>query len=80
MITWTDPQGKSVTNRDGYFTNNGPEVIQLSIANISESDNGTWRCTMEVPSSETHDCNTDQERPSRRKDSEVQLIVVSKFS
>lgn len=63
-----------------YSMNNGPEKVQLSIANVSESDNGTWRCTMEVSSSRAYDCNPDQEKPFRRKDSEIQLIVVSKFA
>ena len=79
VITWTNPQGRSITNSDRYSMNNGPEVVQLSIANVSKNDHGTWSCTMEVSSSEAHDCHPDQERPSRRKDYEVLLIVVSKF-
>ena len=46
-ITWTYPNGTSVKNNGRYFLKNKPD-IELTIANMSSSDNGTWRCTILV--------------------------------
>ena len=55
-ITWTDPRGNPVTINDAYSQDDGPEVVQLNITSVKKSDNGTWRCSMEVLSSRTYDC------------------------
>lgn len=53
-ITWTNPQGKSVTSGDTYTLDNGPEVVQLNITNTSRSDCGKWACTVKVEDTCVH--------------------------
>ncbi len=45
-ISWTDPRGKEVTNSERYTLDDGPNVIQLNISNVTESDNGMWKCLL----------------------------------
>ena len=47
-VSWTDPQNKQVANGSRYVMENGPEVVRLNIVKASESDNGTWSCTVNV--------------------------------
>ena len=48
-IRWINPKGDSVhmmgnDDGDNYSQINGPEVVQLNIANISKTDSGAWTC------------------------------------
>ena len=50
VITWRDPQNKQVSDSDQYLVDVGPSVVQLNITKASKSDNGTWKCTVNVTS------------------------------
>ena len=68
IITWTDPQGKVVSNDDGMTMENGPEVVHLSITRASLNNNGTWKCSIHQKSDSADG-----------KKNEITLIVVGKF-
>ena len=70
-ITWTDPQWKPVKASNLIILDDGPMVVRLNISNASNSDNGTWTCTVE------QDCEAITHIGSRSFSTE--LIVVGKF-
>lgn len=45
-VTWSNPKGEKVPNSERYMMADGPEVVQLNIRNVTESDSGTWKCSM----------------------------------
>ena len=47
-MTWTNPQGERVLNSERYTMDDGPEVVQLNISNVTKNDNGMWRCSMQM--------------------------------
>ena len=82
VVTWTTPQGVTFNkSNERYKVNSRPEKVQLSISDVSESDNGTWTVTLEVLSTETFKNCSDQNSSSRKKEFLIlQLIVVGKSS
>ena len=81
VVTWTTPQAVTLKNSNGRYTmSSGPEKVQLSISGVSEKDNGTWRVTVEVLSTETFKNCSDQNSSSRRKEFHIQVIVLGKSS
>ena len=56
-ITWSNPQGILVTSSKKYTLDNGPEVVQLNISSVSESDSGTWKCSIKVQDSDIYNQN-----------------------
>lgn len=47
-VTWTNPQGEQVLNSERCTMDDGPEVVQLNISNVTKNDNGMWRCSMQM--------------------------------
>ena len=43
-ISWTDPHGNVIHNSDWYIQDNGPEIVRLNVTNVTNNDNGTWKC------------------------------------
>ena len=50
VITWTAPDGTTVMNNARYDLENGPGVVRLNFTCTILSDNGVWRCEVEVMS------------------------------
>lgn len=48
-IFWIDPNGNEVVDKENYFQDDGPGVVQLHIKRASRKDRGQWTCKMEVP-------------------------------
>ena len=81
-ISWTrQPDRQENLNDERYFRTDGPEIVGMNITSVGMSDNGTWTCTVDVMSSEKYveGCSPNQENPSRRKEYDILLIVVSKL-
>lgn len=83
-VSWTDPQNKQVANSSRYVMDNGPGIVQLNITEASESDSGTWRCTVNVNSSyDSFDPMTGRVSTgniySDKKEVEVQLTVIGEY-
>ena len=81
-ISWTVSSRKGEDVSDNrYSKSDGPDVVSLNITSVNKHDNGTWRCTVELVSSETYTENfsPNQEMPIRRKEHVIELIVVSKL-
>ena len=85
-ITWMDPQWKPVKASNLIILDDGPMVVRLNISNASNSDNGTWTCTVDVNAECVHkvvdgklkqDCEAITHIGSRSFSTE--LIVVGKF-
>lgn len=47
-VTWSNPRGERVLNSEKYSMDDGPEVVQLNISNVTESDGGTWKCSLQI--------------------------------
>ena len=51
-ITWTAPDGTTITNSSRYDFEDGPNFVRLNFTNASISDNGVWRCEVVVMSAQ----------------------------
>lgn len=47
-VTWSNPSEERVLNSGRYTMDDGPEVVQLNISDVTKSDSGTWRCSMQM--------------------------------
>ena len=78
-VTWTRPDGITVTDSgEEYSVISGPEKVGLSIMNVRKTDNGTWRCTVDVSSDEGYENCHDPTKLIRRVERSIQVIVVGK--
>ena len=49
-VTWTAPDGTTIVDNDRYDLDNGPDVVRLSIVQVTMSDVGLWTCDVTVHS------------------------------
>ena len=50
MVTWTTPDQTIITSYARYNLEGGPGIVQLNFTHTILSDNGIWRCEVEVMS------------------------------
>ena len=76
-ITWTNPHKQQISNNDKYSIKNGPDLVQLIIADVSnKSDSGEWQCNMKILKNSTEE---EDQIINRTTTVNLQLRVVGKF-
>ena len=50
MVTWTAPDQTIITSNARYNLEGGPGIVRLNFTHTILSDNGIWRCEVEVMS------------------------------
>ena len=85
-ITWRDPRKKPVKASSVFILDDGPTVVRLNISNASNSDSGTWICSVDVSATCVHksiegklkqDCQAITHIGSKSFD--IELIVIGKY-
>ena len=86
-ITWKNPQKKLVEASSSFILDDGPMVVRLNISNASNSDNGTWICTVNVNAACVHKIVEGKLKQDHHaithiggKSFDIELIVVGKFN
>lgn len=47
-ITWTAPDGTTITNSARHHPESGPDVVRLNFTYTTMSDDGIWNCNIHV--------------------------------
>ena len=50
MVTWTAPDQTMIMDNARYDLEDGPGIVRLNFTHTILSDNGVWRCEVEVMS------------------------------
>ena len=75
-VTWTSNKNEEISSGDErYIMSSGPNVT-LKIKKATESDSGTWRCT--IKNNGRAEVCPDPYESSRTKNIEMQLFIVGK--
>ena len=77
-ITWTNPQKRSIESSSHYEITERPNVT-LTINNVTESDGGIWKCTIEINSNNLSVECPDPNPSSRTPSVEIEVIVIGKL-
>ena len=76
IITWTPPQTERGASR--YVKTEEPNIT-LTINNVTESDGGIWKCTVEVNSNELSVACPDPNTSSRTRYVEIEVTIIGKL-
>ena len=76
IVTWTPPQAESGASR--YVKTEEPNVT-LTIKGATESDEGIWKCTVEVNSNDISVACPDPNASSRTRYVEIEVTVIGKL-
>ena len=79
IVTWTNPPGASIQDGDEgrYAITEGPNAT-VTINNVTKSDEGIWKCTVEVNSDIPMAC-PDSNTSSRIRHVEMEVVVIGKL-
>ena len=79
IVTWTNPQAKSISdnNKSHYVITGGPNVT-LTVNNVTESDIGIWKCTVEVSNNNISVACPDPNPSSRTQDVEMEVTFIGR--
>ena len=78
-ITWIDPDGNEVVNKENYSQDDGPGVIQLHIKRVNRRDRGQWTCKRDFNVC-VYDCSGDEKLLNGNQDGQQPQTECSRKS